>query len=153
MPSRYVEVLGFARLDPDLVVQRTAHKLLGDADRFGALFYERLFEAAPSARDMFEGDVEAQQGMLTQTLRLAVYGLSRFAQIAPGLAVLGNSHRGYGVEAAHYDIFDAAFIETLHDALGDDCTPEVEVAWRDAIGRITAAMKAGAGYVSPSLGP
>jgi hypothetical protein len=33
------------------------------------------------------------------------------------------------------------------------CTPEVEAAWRHATGRITTAMKAGAGYGLPALHP
>jgi class 3 adenylate cyclase/hemoglobin-like flavoprotein len=146
-----VEVLGFANFDADLVVQRTAQRLLGDAERFGEIFYRRLFEAAPVTRDMFDGEVGAQQNMLTQALRLAVYGLSRFDQVAPGLAVLGSSHRGYGVEAAHYDVFHTVFLETLREALGEAATPEVEAAWQEAVGRITTAMQAGAGYGMPTF--
>jgi class 3 adenylate cyclase/hemoglobin-like flavoprotein len=145
VPQTVVEVLGLANFDADLLVQRTAHKLLGDSDRFGQIFYRKLFEAAPAAREMFE-DVEAQKTMLTESLRLAVYGLSRFEQVAPGLAVLGASHRSYGVEPAHYDVFDAVFVEALREALGEDCTPAVEAAWQDATARITGAMKAGAAY-------
>lgn len=145
-----VELLGFVEPDADLLVQRTAHQLLGDADRFGQLFYERLFEMAPGTEALF-GDVEAQQAMLTQTLRLAVYGLSRFESVAPGLAVLGARHTSYGIQAAHYDVFDQVFVATLRDALGEACTSEVEAAWIEAVGRITAAMKAGAGYGAPAL--
>lgn len=136
-----VEVKGFADPDVDLIVQRTAKQLLGDQDRFGEVFYRRLFETAPAARAMFTGDVEAQGRMLTQVLQAAVYGLSRFGEVARGLAAIGRSHAGYGVTAVHYHVFGQVFMETVAEVLGNAFDAEVEAAWKEIVARLLDAVQ------------
>lgn len=135
-----VEVQGFATPDTESLVQGTARMLLSPQSRFAEVFYRTLFEAAPATRAMFGGDLDAQAQMLTQTLQSAVYGLSRYDQIAPGLVALGRRHVGYGVTRAHYeallDVFDAAATEVL----GAQFTPDVAAAWRTVLAKIATAM-------------
>ena len=148
------EILGFAEPDAELLVQETARRLLGDQERFARIFYDRLFAAAPDTRSLFSGDIESQGRMLTQVLQLAVYGLSRFNDIIPGLIALGRSHVGYGVGTELYPAFRTVFLDTLRDILADDATPDVEAAWGAAVDRILAAMRHGAhGAAAPSPSP
>ena len=139
-----IEVLDFAEFDAERLVQDTARRLLADQDGFAAAFYGRLFEVAPELRRLFSGDMEAQGRMLTQVLELAVYGLSRFHEIAIGLAALGRSHVGYGVTAEHYLGFRQVFLDTVGEILGEAFDTEVEKAWGEAIDQIIDAMCTGA---------
>ena len=50
----------------------------------------------------------------------------------------------YGVVPAHYDLVGDMLIKTLKDALGPDFTPEVQKAWTDVYGIVSATMQAGA---------
>ena len=139
-PHPLVEVRGFIHPDADLLVQISAQSLLGSS-RFTDVFYRRLFEAAPAARAMFGEDLDAQKKMLGQALHLAVYGLSRFGQIAPGLADLGRRHAHYGVVDAHYTIFLDVFVASAREVIGERFTPEVGGAWRTVLRRVTDAMQ------------
>lgn len=138
-----VEVRGFAEPDLDLIVQETARRLLGDQERFAEVFYRRLFERAPGARALFKGDMKVQGRMLAHTLQMAVYGLSRFRSVMPGLVALGQSHAGYGVAPEHYDLFQQVFLDTTHELLGDRYDADVERAWSHAVGRICDVMRRG----------
>jgi class 3 adenylate cyclase/truncated hemoglobin YjbI len=135
-----VEVQGFAEADAESLVQGTARLLLGAQSRFADVFYRRLFEALPAARAMFGEDLKAQAEMLTQTLQSAVYGLSRYDQIAPGLVSLGRRHVGYGVTREHYAVLLDVFHDAAHDVLGERFTPEVAAAWREVLARIASEM-------------
>ena len=136
-----IEVRGFAEPDVDFIVQCTARQLLGDQDRFGEVFYRRLFGAAPATRHLFSGNVEAQGRMLTQVLQVAVYGLSRFDEVARGLSVIGQNHVGYGVTAAHYEVFRKVFVDTVAEVLGAAFNADVEAAWTVVVNRILDAIQ------------
>lgn len=148
-----VEVLGFAQPDPESLVQETAHRLLGDADRFGEVFYRRLFEIAPGIRHLFSGTMEAQGRMITQMLQVAVYGLARFHAITPGLVALGRRHVQYGVRVEHYGVFRDVFLDTVRELLGEDGTEQIVTAWTTAIDRVLDAVCRGAATAPISLPP
>lgn len=141
-PHPLVEVRGFVHADADFLVQTTAQALLGAQSRFADVFYHRLFEAVPAARAMFGDDIEAQKRMLGQALHLAVYGLSRHEQVAPGLRALGRRHTAYGVTAAHYEVFMDVFVASAREVLGERFTPGIEQAWLAVLRRLSAAMQA-----------
>jgi adenylate cyclase len=135
-----VEVEGITEPHPHHLVQGTARLLLGSQSRFADVFYRKLFEAAPAARAMFGGNLDAQARMLTQTLQSAVYGLSRYEQIAPGLVSLGRRHVGYGVSREHYELLLDVFHAAAADVLGPRFTREVAAAWRSVLATIASEM-------------
>ncbi|HMB89940.1 MAG TPA: adenylate/guanylate cyclase domain-containing protein [Rhodothermales bacterium] len=136
-----VEVRGYAEPDSVLLVQDTARYLLGDQEQFGEVFYRRLFEAAPAARAMFKGHMGGQGRMLAHTLQMAVYGLSRFEAMVPGLVALAQSHIKYGVVPEHFDLFRQIFLATTEEILGKRYNADVEQAWGEAIDRISHVMR------------
>lgn len=93
------------------------------------LFYNRLFEIAPTVKPLFKGDIKAQGRKLMAALKTLVRGLRKPETIIPVLERLGSSHRGYGVEDDHYEAVGAALIWTLEKGLGDAFTDEVANAW------------------------
>ncbi len=111
------------------------------APQAGALFYANLFEADPSLRRLFKGDMAAQAAKLMQMIALAVAKLDQPEVLMPALHSLGRRHAGYGVRDEHYDTVGAALLKTLYQGLGVAYTPEVEEAWIDVYGVLAAKMK------------
>lgn len=131
--------------DHSIALVRESFDLLEPiAPQAAALFYANLFEADPSLRRLFRGDMVAQGAKLMQMIGVAVARLDQPEVLMPALRQLGSRHAGYGVQDAHYDSVGAALLKTLYQGLGVACTPEVEAAWVDVYGVLAATMKAAA---------
>ncbi len=110
----------------------------------GKLFYQHLFTADPSLRQLFKGDMEQQAAKLVQMIDVAVSKLNDLTVLLPALENLGRRHRGYGVLPAHYQVVGAALLLTLAQGLGGAWTPEVSTAWEKIYEFIADTMIAAA---------
>ena len=111
------------------------------APQAAALFYLNLFEADPSVRPLFRGDMIVQGERLMAMIGLAVAKLDEPDVLIPALQGLGQRHAGYGVRDAHYDSVGSALLKTLRQGLGVAFTDEVEAAWTEVYGVIAGTMK------------
>jgi hemoglobin-like flavoprotein len=128
--------------DTDIrLVQDSFQKVAPIAPQAAALFYANLFEADPSLRTLFRGDMVAQGEKLMQMIGVAVGKLNEPEVLIPVLQKLGVRHAGYGVEDAHYDTVGGALLKTLGQGLGDAFTPEVQAAWTRIYGVMASTMK------------
>lgn len=130
------------------LVQQSFAKVAPIADQAADLFYDRLFESAPSVRPLFPEDMTAQKQKLMQLLSTAVANLDQVEEIVPTLEELGRKHVGYGAEPGHYDVVGEALLWTLEQGLGDGFTPAVKEAWATTYGTIADLMKAAAAELS-----
>jgi hemoglobin-like flavoprotein len=119
------------------------------AETAADIFYDRLFEIAPSVRSMFPAEMSDQKGKLMQTLAVAVTNLHQVETIVPTVQELGKRHVGYGVKDEHYDVVGDALIYTLGKGLGDEFTPDVEEAWVETFRLVAGVMKDAAATVEP----
>jgi nitric oxide dioxygenase len=110
-----------------------------------ALFYERLFEANPSFRQLFKNDMRIQGVKLMTTLALVVYNLPEPGQVLPAIRDLAVRHVAYGVKPADYDTLRDALLWTLKQVLGKEFTPAVRKAWTACYDELAGEMKAAAG--------
>jgi len=106
----------------------------------GALFYDNLFAADPSLRDLFHGSIGHQSERLMTMIGSALDLLDRPAILLPVLRQLGTRHVGYGVKESHYATVGAALIGTLEQSLGVAFTDDVRQAWVDLYGVISRTM-------------
>src|SRR5262245_58632796 len=60
------------------------------------LFYGRLFETAPAARQLFPKHLDEQSRKLLDMLATIIESLDRFEELRPRLAELGQRHVEYG---------------------------------------------------------
>ena len=132
------------------LVRRSFEMVEEIADVAAALFYSRLFEADPSLRPMFRGDMKEQGRKLMRMLAIGVTGLGQLETIVPALEEMGRRHASYGVRDQHYSTVRAALLWTLKTGLGEAFTGEVEQAWSEAYGLIATAMQQGAARVEPA---
>jgi hemoglobin-like flavoprotein len=110
-----------------------------------AIFYERLFAAAPETRTLFRGDLADQGRKLMQVLATIVRNLGDLGPLLDSVDYLAQRHVGYGVRDEHYAVVGEALIETLRECLGDSFDQRTERAWGYAYtilsGRMTRAAR------------
>lgn len=110
------------------------------ADDAAALFYSNLFEADPSLKALFKGDMAEQGKKLMEMITAAVRMLDKLDQLVPIVQNLGIRHATYGVEPSHYDTVGGALLKTLSQGLGDAFTDDVKEAWTVAYGILATTM-------------
>ena len=126
--------------DIDLIRASFA-KVLPIKDEAGLLFYKRLFEIAPEVRPLFKDDIAEQARKLMDTLAVAVGALRDPAALSATLADLGQRHRRYGAQPAHYAKVGEALIWTLEKGLGPSFDAKTRHAWIALYGVVTAKME------------
>jgi len=126
-------------MTPDQVtlVQESFAKVAPISDTAAVLFYDRLFEVAPSVKSMFPADMTEQRKKLMATLAFVVNGLGKLESILPAASALATRHVSYGARKEHYPVVGAALLWTLEKGLGDGWTPDVADAWTAAYGTLS----------------
>jgi hemoglobin-like flavoprotein len=129
-------------MTPDQVklVQDSFAKVAPISEQAAVLFYDRLFEIAPSVKSMFPTDMTEQRKKLMGTLAVVVNGLSNLESILPAASALAKRHVSYGAKPAHYPVVGSALLWTLEKGLGDAWTPEIAEAWTAAYGTLSGYM-------------
>jgi hemoglobin-like flavoprotein len=131
--------------DQKRLVRETWKQVMPIADTVADLFYRRLFQIDPATRELFRAtDMFAQRKKLLQTLGFAVSGLDNLDVLLSTVEDLGRRHARYGVTDKHYDYVGAALLWTLEQGLGRAWTPEVEQAWAEVYGLLSAVMRGAA---------
>ena len=111
------------------------------SDAAARLFYDRLFESDPAIKRLFANtDMQAQRGILMQTLALLVSSLDDFELVVPVLEALGRVHAGYGVRQRHYDTVETALLWALDRGLGEAFDDETADAWATAYSAVASVM-------------
>jgi hemoglobin-like flavoprotein len=123
-----------------MLVQESFGRVEPMADAVANKFYSRLFQIDPSLRSMFRGNIEEQGRKLMQVLTFAVQGLQRLDQLVPAVEALGRRHVGYGVRDEHFVTVGTALLDTLHEFLGGDFTPELREAWETVYQVLASTM-------------
>lgn len=122
------------------LVQDSFAKVAPISEQAAVLFYDRLFEVAPSVRAMFPDDMTEQRKKLMGTLAVVVNGLSNLGAILPAASALAKRHVAYGAKPEHYPVVGGALLWTLEKGLGDGWTPELAEAWTAAYGTLSGYM-------------
>jgi hemoglobin-like flavoprotein len=129
-------------MTPDQVtlVQQSFARVAPISETAAVLFYDRLFEIAPSVVPMFPTDMKEQRKKLMATLAVVVGGLSNLDSVLPAASALAKRHVSYGAKPEHYPVVGAALLWTLEKGLGDGWTPDVAAAWTAAYGTLSSYM-------------
>lgn len=122
------------------LVQQSFSKVVPISQQAAAVFYDRLFETAPQVRSLFPFDMDEQRGKLMATLTAVVSGLGNLPSILPTASALAKRHVSYGARAEHYPLVGAALLWTLEKGLGENWTPDVADAWKEAYATLSAFM-------------
>ena len=129
------------------VIQQSFSKVAPISEAAAVMFYDRLFEVAPSVRAMFPQDMTEQRKKLMGMLAAVVGGLSNLQSILPAASALARRHVAYGARAEHYPVVGATLLWTMEKGVGEAWTPELATAWSEAYGVLSSYM------VSEASGP
>jgi hemoglobin-like flavoprotein len=126
-------------MDPTQIelVQESFAKVAPISEMAAMLFYDRLFQIAPTLRAMFPADMTDQRRKLMATLAAVVNGLGNIESVLPAASALARHHVGYGAKPAHHPVVGGALLWTLEKELGDAWRPEVADAWTAAYGTLS----------------
>jgi hemoglobin-like flavoprotein len=122
------------------LVQESFAKVVPISETAAVIFYDRLFEVAPSVRAMFPADMTEQRKKLMMMLAAVVGGLSNLESILPAASALAKRHVGYGAKPEHYPVVGGALLYTLEKGLGEVWTSELAGAWTAAYGTLSGYM-------------
>jgi hemoglobin-like flavoprotein len=132
-------------MHPHDLIRENLDLVASRAPDLTARFYERLFARHPEVRHMFgRRSAEAQQRMLLEAIVAVVDHLEDAAWLAETLGAMGEKHVDYGVEDAMYPLVVDALVATLEAVSAEAWSPELEAAWRAALGFVAETMIAGA---------
>jgi nitric oxide dioxygenase len=129
-------------MTPDQVrlVQQSFATVAPISETAAVLFYDRLFEIAPTVRAMFPADMTEQRKKLMAMLAAVVNGLANLDSILPAASALAKRHVAYGARAEHYPVVGSALLWILEKGLGEGWTPELADAWKTAYGTLSGYM-------------
>jgi nitric oxide dioxygenase len=122
------------------LVQESFAKVAPISEVASVLFYDRLFEVAPSVRALFPADMTEQRKKLMMMLAAVVNGLSNLESILPAASALAKRHVGYGAKPEHYAVVGGALLWTLEKGLGEAWTNELADAWGAAYSTLSGYM-------------
>src|ERR1044071_3525987 len=122
------------------LVQDSFAKVAPISEQAAVIFYDRLFEVAPSVKAMFPIDMTEQRKKLMATLAVVVNGLSNLEAVLPAASALAKRHVSYGAKPEHYPVVGGALLWTLEKGLGEAWTPDVAAAWTAAYGTLSGYM-------------
>jgi nitric oxide dioxygenase len=127
-----------------LLVQTSFTKLVDDIDDVARIFFEKLFELDPTLQPMFSSEMQVQGRKMFRTLLVIVNALNDPNSIVEMMRGLSKRHIGYGVKAEHYATVGDALVRTIHEALGDAASQEIDAAWMAAYTLVADIAKAAA---------
>jgi hemoglobin-like flavoprotein len=122
------------------LVQESFAKVAPISETAAVIFYDRLFEVAPSVKAMFPADMTEQRKKLMMVLAAVVGGLGNLESILPAASALAKRHVSYGAQPEHYPVVGGALLYTLEKGLGEVWTPELADAWTAAYGTLSGYM-------------
>ena len=122
------------------LVQESFAKVAPISEQAAAIFYDRLFEVAPTVKAMFPADLKEQRKKLMATLAVVVNGLSNLESVLPAASALAKRHVSYGARPEHYPVVGGALLWTLEKGLGEAWTVDVADAWTAAYGTLSGYM-------------
>ena len=122
------------------LVQESFAKVVPISEAAAVIFYDRLFEVAPSVKAMFPDDMTEQRKKLMMMLAAVVNGLGNLESILPAASALAKRHVNYGAKPEHYPVVGGALLWTLEKGLGEAWTPDVADAWTTAYGTLSGYM-------------
>lgn len=122
------------------LIQESWEKMKPVSRSLVARFYQDLFDEAPEYREMFKEDLTVQSAKMAAMLQFIVGKLSRFEDILYDIRALGESHQGYGLDQAAYDITGRCLLQSMAETIPDHWDSETEQAWLLAYNEIVAAM-------------
>jgi hemoglobin-like flavoprotein len=111
------------------LVENSWDFILLNTQEAGVIFYGKLFELDPSLKALFKEDIKSQSQKLVALITFAVHKLNNINDIVADVKALGQRHKKYNVQPAHYATVATALLWTLEAGLKEQWNDELKSAW------------------------
>lgn len=115
-------------------------RIVAYREKAGQVFYGKLFALAPDLRPLFEQNVEVQNKKLILAVTVIVSKLNKLENLEQEMHWLGRMHRGFDLQALHFELFSKSFLEMLRVISRDLWDEATEEAWQELLEIISQAM-------------
>ncbi|MGR3491051.1 MAG: globin domain-containing protein [Shimia sp.] len=122
-------------------VARSYGRVFPIRTRFARVFYDLLFSRHPQVRSLFPDDLAPQRAKFAGMLHQIIESLSDLAPLLEDIRALGERHRGYGAEPAHYDAVGEVLLDALKDTCPGGLTAEERASWAAAYRTLVCVME------------
>lgn len=142
----------------EALVKDTWAALKKDAGHHAMVLFQKVFEVAPSAKNLFsflkDSDVPIEKNQKLKSHALKVFviiceaatSLRKKGEVStPGSTMkdMAHSHSMSGVIDEHYEVVKYCMLKTIEEGLpADKWNEEVKAAWGEAYDELVATMKA-----------
>ncbi len=125
------------------IVKATAPVLAEHGYDIIKCFYQRMFEAHPELKNVFNM-AHQEQGQQQQALARAVYAYAENIEDPSSLGAvlknIANKHTSLGVQPAQYLIVGEHLLAAIKEVLGSAATDEIISAWAQAYGNLADVL-------------
>ncbi|KAK2978359.1 hypothetical protein RJ640_016461, partial [Escallonia rubra] len=150
-----LQVTAFTEEQEALVVKSWS-SMKKNAGELGLKFFLRVFEIAPSAKNLFsflkDSDVPLEQNPKLKPHAVTVFVMTCESAVQlrkvgkasvkeSSLIDLGATHFKYGVADEHFEVTKYALLETIKEAVPEMWSSEMKNAWGEAYDQLVAAIK------------
>lgn len=111
------------------VVQESFEAVKLNSNRFTRVFYDRLFELQPEAKEYFSKDIRDQRKRFFKAMEFIIFHIDEPHLVVAKVNKVKFWPDIYNVKKDGHYIFFSTFIYTLSAALGSDFTPYVRHCW------------------------
>lgn len=126
-----------------VILRKSWTEVKPENKRIGFLLYEKLFEAAPFLRAMFDGNISTQACKLVAVISFVISKLHRIEDIFPDLQDIGNKHSEYQIPDKWYNVVGNCLIEALKEESGNTWNKDKEKQWRELYNILKEQMQSG----------
>lgn len=123
-----------------VIIKNSWSAVMVQSQEAGELFYQKLFEEAPSLHTLFRNDIELQARKFTSMMTLLIRSIQYSDKVAYELEELAKRHIRYGARPEHYVIVGDSLLWMMKQRLEDRWDIETEQAWKDMYQLITRTM-------------
>lgn len=94
--------------------------------------YDILFEKYPDTRAMFNKAPEQQPNILAAAVAAYARNIDNLGSLADAVSKISATHVRSNVKPEHYPMLGDALFTAMQDVLGEEATPDVLEAWKEA---------------------
>ena len=123
------------------LVQESWGKIEFVQEMVAELFYTRLFELDPAARELFATDSRERQQKFAGFMSATVRALDRAETLLPVVRALGVRHPALAANDRFHADVALALLWTLEKSLRRDFTPPVKSAWIATYGVLSQTLR------------
>ncbi|XP_078178494.1 anaerobic nitrite reductase HB1-like [Carex rostrata] len=151
--------------EQEQLVLRSWNEMKKDSASIALKFFLRIFEIAPSAKEMFsflrDSDVPLEKNTKLKAHAITVFNTTCETAIQlhevgavtlkeTTIKRLAPKHAMAGVKDAHFEVVKFALLETIKEAVPEIWSEEMKNAWAEAFDQVVAAIKEEMKLLPPS---